>query len=189
MTGFPSMIGRRQRKSGNAAHRATRRGACMLGLAALLPRPARAQDDAALLAQAETLPPATLYMLAARLFAAGQRDAAVRWLYVAQLRARFHLAVEPGLRPDAEPALYAALNEQVGRPVNEWAFGDVDGVAREMQAALDWDAAHPNGFTPKQGRDEALQRIRAGLAQLRARLVSQRAEIRRQRQENGLENR
>ena len=93
MTGFPSMVGSAPWGPDKALHHATRRGACILGLAALLPRPARAQDDAALLAQAGTLPPAALYMLAARLFAAGKRDAAVRWFYVAQLRARFHVSI------------------------------------------------------------------------------------------------
>ena len=120
--------------------------AAVLGLVAAVAAPvhAPAQDfvevpTATLLSRAETLLPVEMYVLAARLFADGRRDEAVRWLYVAQIRARLHLATSRGLRPDAEPALYAALNEEVGRPINEWAFGDVDALALRMQEALDPD--------------------------------------------------
>jgi hypothetical protein len=97
---------------------------CLLFGAGLPANPAMAQGGggmplSTLLSQAETLPPAELYRLAALLFAAGQRDDAVRWFYVAQLRARYHLATASGLRPDGEPALYAAFNETLGSPINE----------------------------------------------------------------------
>lgn len=148
-----------------------------------------AMPTATLRSGAETLPPVGLYTLAAKLFAEGQRDEATRWLYVAQIRARFHLAVSPGLRPDAEPAIYAALNEDVGRPINEWAFGDVEAAAARMQKALDWDAAHRDGFTPKNGREAALERVRGGLVRLRTQVLAEKDDMRRERHANGLENR
>lgn len=173
-----------------AQHGLTRRAALLL----LLASPAAAQDFmrmplAELEQQAETLPPAGLYALAARRFREGPRQEAVRWLYVAQLRARFRLAVTPDLPRDGEPALYAALNESVGRPINEWAFGDVDALAASLQAALDWDAAHANAATPKPGHEAALAQIRAGLAELRETVLASREKIRQQRAANGLENR
>lgn len=166
-----------------------------LGLASTaLALPAAAQGrrlrpPAELLAEAQNLEPAELYSLASQLFSAGRRQEAVQWLYVAQLRARFRLAVARDLRPDGEPALYGALNETVGRPINEWGFGDVDALAASMQAALDWDAAHPNGATPKAGNEAALERIRKGLAELRETVLARRDSIREQRRGNGLENR
>jgi hypothetical protein len=57
------------------------------------------------IAQAPNLSPDVLYLLAARLFAAGRRDEAVVWFYVAQIRVRFRLAVAPDLPPDGEPAV------------------------------------------------------------------------------------
>ena len=162
----------------------------------LLAPPAHASVDAIdtltvpeLLSRAESLPPAALYLLASKLFGEGRRPEAARWLYVAQIRARYQLATSPELPPDAEPALYAALGESVGRPINEWAFGDVPAVAASMKEALEWDAAHPNAVTPK-GRDPAtLERIRGGLAQMRLEVLSDADEIRRQRRANGLGNR
>ncbi|WP_159992861.1 hypothetical protein [Roseomonas sp. 18066] len=169
----------------------TRRAAFFCLVAAA---PAAAQDVmrmplVELEATADSLPPAGLYALAARRFREGPRQEAVRWLYVAQLRARFRLAVTPDLPRDGEPALYAALNESVGRPINEWAFGDVDALAASLQAALDWDAAHGNAATPRPGNEAALARIRAGLAEMRETVLASRDRIRQQRTTNGLENR
>ena len=157
-------------------------------------RPAAAQDAmsmplADIAAQAPGLPPVSLYQLAARLFGDGRRDEAVMWFYVAQLRARYRLTAEPGLPPDAEPALYASLNATVGRMINEWAFGDVQAAAAHMQAALDWDAAHANALTPKDAHGPALAQVRAGLEALRRKVLAEQDDIRRQRVRNGLVNR
>ncbi|ONG52606.1 hypothetical protein BKE38_14175 [Pseudoroseomonas deserti] len=173
-----------------AQHGVTRR----VFLFCLLAAPAAAQDFmrmplAELEKDAENLPPAGLYTLAARRFREGPQQDAVRWLYVAQLRARFRLAATPDLPRSGEPALYAALNESVGRPINEWAFGDVDALAASLQDALDWDAAHANAATPKPGNEAVLNRIRAGLAEMRETVLASREKIRQQRSANGLENR
>ncbi len=173
----------------------------MLGLLLLLPlplawgaAPASAQDFTTiplpvLIAQAEDLPPLGLYTLAGRLFAAERRDEAAVWFYVAQLRARLRLSAEPDLPPDGEPALYASLNDVLGREINGWAFGDVDQVAAEMTRALDWDSAHPNAVTSKSRHAAALEQVRAGLVALRARVLAEKDDIRRQRSANGLGNR
>src|SRR5690349_19842431 len=66
--------------------------------------------------------PATYYMLAGRLFKDGDKDEAVFWFYLGQLRYRFHLAVATNLDPSGDPALFGSLSEVVGRPLNEYAF-------------------------------------------------------------------
>ena len=152
-----------------------------------------ALDDAMsveqMIAQAPELPPASLYQLAGRLFAAGRRDEAVTWFYIAQIRSRFRLAAVPGLSPDGEPALYAALMDTLGTPINEWAFGDIDRLAVQMTEALDWDAAHANATTPKAAHAAALERVRGGLLALRAGVLANKDDTRRQRLANGLVNR
>lgn len=171
-------------------------GAAVSGLLALAApaSPTAAQDLAAMpiqamVDQAPDLPPAGLYMLAERLFSAGRRDEGVTWFYIAQIRSRVRLAAAPDLSPDGEPALYAALNDSLGRPINEWAFGDIDRVAAQMQEALDWDASHANAFTPKASNAAALEQVRSGLAALRTSVLARKDEIRRQRLANGLINR
>lgn len=167
-----------------------------LGL--LVPMPwfpaATAQDSATmpietLIAQAPNLSPDSLYALAARLFAAGRRNEAVVWFYIAQIRARFRLAVATDLRPDGEPALYGALFATIGPQINGWAFGDIDGVAAQMQEALDWDSSHANAFTLKAGHEADLERVRSGLSAFRASMLTRKAETRRERAANGLPNR
>ena len=51
----------------------------------------------------------------------------------------------------------------IGQPINEWAGGDVEGWLGSMRAALDWDAANPNGFTSKAKHAAELRTVRAGL--------------------------
>ena len=170
--------------------------AVALGLILTTARPvsARAQDQSIaptseLLAQATELPPASLYPLAAKLFGEDRRDDAVRWLYIAQIRSRFRLATASGLPPDGEPALYGALLESVGRPINEWAFGDIPAVTARMAEALDWDATHANGVTPKGPNRAALEQVPGGLARFRESVIAGGDELRKERAAHGLENR
>lgn len=133
--------------------------------------------------------PSAYFILASRSFEAGKRDEATRWLYVAQLRYRFHIAANPGLPPDGDSALFGSLMETIGRPINEWAGGDVDGWIAAMQNALDWDAANPNGFTSSRAHPAELRTVRAGLADLIVSIEAQRDEIPGERARNGLESR
>ena len=133
--------------------------------------------------------PSAYYILASKLFAAGQRDEAVVWFYAGQLRYRFHLTAHPGLPADGDPALFASLSEMVGRPINEYAAGNVEGWSEAMQRALDWDERHENGFTSKSVYAQQWRQQRAGLIKLRNRVRGQADEIRNQRLKNGLKNR
>ncbi|MFV0625436.1 hypothetical protein ACBY01_15685 [Sphingomonas sp. ac-8] len=146
------------------------------------------QTPAQIIAQAESAHPATLYFLATKLMGEGRMDEAVRWFYIGQLRYRFHLASRPATLANDQP-LFSALSESVGRPINEYAFGDVDAAVAEIDAALAWDAAHPNGFTSKERYSSELAEVRAGLQKLRDDMVARKDQIRETRTRNGLANR
>ena len=141
-----------------------------------------------IIASAETAHPAALYVLASKLMGAGRPDEAVRWFYIGQLRYRFHLMTDPPGVAD-ERILFSALSESVGRSINEYAFGDVDGAVREIDAALAWDAAHANHFTSKIAYPGQLATIREGLVALRDTMLARKDEIRETRRSNGLPNR
>lgn len=162
--------------------------------AVLIAAPAQAENQPAV--DIETLEstiadqhPAAYYELAGRLFAADRKDEAVFWFYAGQLRYRIHLTCHPDLQPDGDPALFASLSESLGRPLNEYAFGDTAALAATIARVLEWDEATPNGFTSKTECADAVTSQRAGLAEME-RYVQDNAEtIRRQRSENGLPNR
>ena len=141
-----------------------------------------------IIAGAERAHPAALYLLASKLMSAGRRDEAVRWFYIGQLRYRFHLMTDPPNAAD-ERILFSALSESVGRAINEYAFGDVDGAVREIDAALAWDAAHANHFTSKSSFPGQLATTREGLVALRDDMLARKDEIRETRTSNGLPNR
>jgi hypothetical protein len=164
-------------------------------LAFALAGPVAAQDPASyenlstteLEAQAPQLHPAALYMLAARLLDAGRGQEAANWMYAGQLRYRFLLEAENAT--GEKTALFAALTEQVGRPVNEYIAGDIDEWLAAMDWALEWDAANPNPLTSKVDHAQALSEVRAGLEALRAQVAENRETIRQDREANGLPNR
>jgi hypothetical protein len=133
--------------------------------------------------------PAAYYVLAGKLFADGSRDKAVFWFYAGQLRYRFHLAANPDLDKSGDPALFGSLSEVVGRPINEYAFGDIDGLLTTIDKVLAWDQRTDNGFTSKTAHAAEWQSIRDGLVKMREMLPSRAAEIRATREKNGLENR
>lgn len=133
--------------------------------------------------------PSAYYTLATTLFERGgdARDAAVFWFYLGQLRFRYHLAANPDLPPSGDPALFASLSGVVGRPINEYAGGDPDAWVAAIDRALEWDAAHPNAFTPKDRDSAAYEENRSGLAELRDWISANKAQIRATREEAGLE--
>ncbi len=133
--------------------------------------------------------PSEDYRRAADLFKRGQRGEAVYWLYRGQLRYRVHLAARPGLPPDGDPALFASLSEVVGRPINEWAFGDIPALAGTLGRVLAWHAANDDPFTPKAQFGSAHAQMRAGLEGLRSQVLAEQDQIRTQRRANGLPNR
>ncbi|OSN11600.1 hypothetical protein AU512_01595 [Lonsdalea iberica] len=133
--------------------------------------------------------PSELYQYAQRLYEAGERDKAVTWFYIGQLRFRYYLLANPNLPPDGEPALMASLNATLGQTINEWAGGSPKNWSASIQQALAWDAAHPNPVTPKAQHAAEWQKVRSGLEQLGEYIRDNEAEIRAKRQEAGLENR
>jgi len=133
--------------------------------------------------------PSFYYILAQRLFAAGRRDEAVFWFYAGQLRYRIRLACHPDLAPDTEPALFGALSETVGRPINEYAFGDPPALVATLERARAWDAETRNGFEPKAPCAGVAAQQREGMGQLIAHVRDNGDQIRRERAANGLPNR
>jgi hypothetical protein len=130
--------------------------------------------------------PAAPLMLAQRLFAKGDKDQAVFWFYLGQLRYRAYLAAKPGLDPSGDPAVFASLMEVVGRPINEYAFGDIPALAATIDRVIAWDGSHPDDFAPPaQSRDQ----VKDGLRKLRASILERRDQIRAERTANGLPNR
>ncbi len=146
------------------------------------------QTPAQIMAEAPNLHPAALYILASKLLAEGRPDEAVRWFYIGQIRYRYHLMSDPAIVGNDQP-LFSAMNESIGRPINEYAFGDVDAAVAEIDAALAWDDANPNNFTPKDRNPEKLAELRTGLKAMRDDMLANREMIRETRTRNGLENR
>ena len=129
------------------------------------------------------------YEKATRLFQAGQQDEAVYWYYHGQLRFRIYLRAHPELPPDTGPALFASLSEVVGRPLNEYAFGDVPALAATIGRVLAWEAANDDPVTPKARYGAPHREITAGLRQLQTQILAEQDSIRRTRTEHGLANR
>jgi len=136
----------------------------------------------------ENAHPATYYVLASKLFAAGRKDDAVFWFYVGQLRYRFHLQSNPGLPPDGDPALFGSLSEVVGRTLNEYAFGRLRTLRSTILRVLDWDEKTENGFTSKRQHATEWNAVRAGLRKLYQTLEQNADQIRRERTAHGLPN-
>jgi hypothetical protein len=133
--------------------------------------------------------PAAYYQRAAKLFGADRKDDAVFVFYLGQLRYRAHLSARRDLKPDGDPALFASLSEVVGRPLNEYAFGDIPALARTIDAVLAYDRANPDRFTPPANFPQAYAGVRDGLAAMRTQMLTDADKIRATRRSNGLENR
>jgi len=130
--------------------------------------------------------PSSFYLYATRLFGEEAKEDAVFWFYVGELRYRFYLTVNPKLPPEGDPALFESLHEVVGTEVNGWAGSNPEVWAKEMQRALDWDAANKNGFTSTFWHSKQWHETRSGLEKLQKYVLSNKAKILEDRKKNGL---
>lgn len=130
--------------------------------------------------------PAAFYEHAAEQWGSGLRDEALFWFYVGQLRYRFHLSVDPGEDPSGDPALFSALQAQVGDPINRYGGSDIDNWVRVIDRVLQWDEANPNGYTSKSDHHAEWTETRAGLRELRDELLAQRDAIVAEREQAGI---
>ncbi|WP_156812114.1 hypothetical protein [Idiomarina xiamenensis] len=136
--------------------------------------------------------PSAYFELASRLFAQGseaQKQAAVRWFYIGQIRYRAYLKANPDFEPSADPALFSSLMEVVGRPLNGYIGADVDAWVTIIDQAITWHQQHPDNFMGKQQHQATYNEVVDGLQSMRDDLAASKAQIEQQREANGLENR
>ena len=133
--------------------------------------------------------PANYFTLATKLFAEGEKQEAVKWFYVGQIRYRAYLKANPSLKPSGDPALFSGLLETVGRPLNEYIGGDIDEYVATIDEAIQWHNEHPYDFVDKDQNKDIYATQLAGLEKMKKYIIDNKDELRKRRAENGLENR
>ncbi|WP_432460681.1 MULTISPECIES: hypothetical protein [unclassified Agarivorans] len=133
--------------------------------------------------------PSRYLELAGILFQQGYKRQAVKWFYVGQIRYRAYLKARPDLDPSADAALFASLMDTLGRPLNEYIAGDVDEWVEVINQAIDWHHSHADGFLGKASNQAVYAAVLNGLVGMRDHIAVNKDAIRRQRVENGLQNR
>lgn len=141
-----------------------------------------------------------LYVGAIRLYDLGYRDEATYWFYSAQYKGRqFALLADPkrlGSIGDRGFELYHAQDaflQLVGPSINGYAFADIDPLVRvihrvqgENHTIQDMPAIYPGvAFIPKAQWQRANEKLNAGLGELAASLAGSKADIARERAQNG----
>jgi hypothetical protein len=133
--------------------------------------------------------PAEYYKRASKLFQEGKKDDAVFVFYLGQLHFRTHLLAKPGGDPTGDPAIFTSLSQVIGKPINQYAFGDIPGLARTIDAVLAYDTANPDKFTSPTEFAKIHNDVRDGLTAMKAKMLAEADRIRADRLKNGLENR
>ena len=142
------------------------------------------------------------YVAAIRLYDLGYRKESIYWFYAAQYRGRLFGSLidrekmgnmgAPGFE------LYQAQNafqQLVGPYINGYAFGDIDQlvpiiekVQKEGQTVPDLTKIYPRvAFKPKSEWDAANKELNEGMTKLLVMLKNEKASIKQQRNERGME--
>jgi hypothetical protein len=133
--------------------------------------------------------PAEYYKRAGELFKAGKKDDAVFVFYLGQLRYRTFLLAKPGGDPTGDPAIFTSLSQVIGKPINQYAFGDIPALARTIDAVLAYDTATPDTFIPAAEFAKINADVRNGLTAMKTKMLAEAERIKADRVKNGLENR
>lgn len=159
---------------------------------------------AAMAREQPTLTVAAMYVLAIRLYDLGERDAALRWFYAAQYRARlFHALLDPArVGTMGSPAFelnaaHAAFQQLAGPYLNGYAGCDRDKwlaaiavVRAEHRRPVDLAALHPSvAFVPAGQWVARNDEVNAGLGKLAEHLETRWEEMRAQRAANDADRR
>jgi hypothetical protein len=149
-----------------------------------------------------TLNFAETYIAAIRLYDLGFRKESIYWFYSAQYRGRLFATLvdqeKMGSMGDPGFELFQAQNafqQLVGPYINGYAFGDIDQlipiiekVQREGKAVPDLTKIYPGvTFKPKSQWDAGNKGLNEGLTKLLATVTQQKASIKQQRTERGME--
>jgi len=150
----------------------------------------------------DTLNFAEVYVAAIRLYDLGFRKESIYWFYSAQYRGRLFATLidqeKMGSIGNAGFELFQAQNafQQLGGPyINGYAFGDIDQlipiierVQKEGKAVPDLTKIYPRViFKPKSEWDAGNKRLNEGLTKLVVTLKNEKASIKQQRIERGME--
>jgi hypothetical protein len=130
--------------------------------------------------------PVTYIQLASELFKNGEKDEAVVWYYIGQMRYRAHLMANPNLEPSGDPALYSSLKYIVGTLINEHAGSNVDNWEVLISRALQWNSSNENTFTPKDQYPEIYKEIEDNFLEFKKYVSENKKQIIEQRKSNGL---
>ncbi|UCV24164.1 hypothetical protein [Ferribacterium limneticum] len=120
--------------------------------------------------------PLEMFSPALILFQSGEKDDAVFWFYVAQLRVRYQLAFQKGDRGQ----LLQVMLMTVGPPINNYAFQDVLKLDRQLDRVLEWDRATPNSMkegTRADDNNAQIEKIYSGFRDLRTKLRVEKDDI------------
>ena len=133
--------------------------------------------------------PVAYLILASKFINEDNLDDATMWFYTGQIRYRAYLEANPDLDPSGYPALFDALMQTFGTPINEYAAGDIDFWIGSIDKALDWHNTHDDEFLDKTKHQKEYDEIVSGLVEMRDDISANREQIIQQRAANGLENR
>src|SRR5947199_5312383 len=143
-----------------------------------------------------------VYVAAIRLYDLGFRKDSIYWFYSAQYRGRLFASLidreKMGSIGDPGFELFQAQNafqQLVGPYINGYAFGDIDqlvpivqGVQREGKVVPDLTKIYPRvTFKPKSQWDTGNKGLNEGLTKLLVTLKNEKASIKQQRIERGME--
>src|SRR4026208_1045169 len=149
-----------------------------------------------------TLNFAEAYVAAIRLYDLGFRKESIYWFYSAQYRGRLFASLidrdKMGNMGDPGFELFQAQNafqQLVGPYINGYAFGDIDQlvpiierVQKEGQTVPDLTKIYPRvAFKPKSEWEAANKGLNEGLTKLLITLKNEKASIKQQREERGME--
>jgi hypothetical protein len=98
-------------------------------------------------AQLPNAHPVNYYVYAQRFWAAGDKERALYWLSIGQLRFHFLLAAHPADGSAGGAALLESLESSIGDPILAYARSVPKIWTEQIDAALRWDEGHPNGIT------------------------------------------
>jgi len=137
--------------------------------------------------EAQLIHPVGFYLLAKKLFDEGEKDESLFWFYVGSIRYRYFLSSVGESPFHSENELFGQVQFEIGGIILDYAGGDPEQWAKQIEEASQWDTDSLNFFYSKKKNPDALLEIKSSMLELQQKLLTEKDDIIRQRIENGAE--
>ncbi|WP_026713594.1 hypothetical protein [Flavobacterium daejeonense] len=132
----------------------------------------------------EKVHPVSFFEEAGKYYKDGNLNESALLFYVGQLRYRYYILAHPDTKPDGDKAIFASLQNVLGKEINYKLGENVDNYIKILEAIIDYSNENDYQFYSKKESPENYKKVIEGLIKLKNYVITNKEQFIARRKEN-----